>query len=165
MTKWTNTEAWLARVAEHRNAEESAVAERIVAWADERGLKHRGQGNDHDTKGITYTPIIPSIDWDPVPFHVTSRTGRVGLEGSSVGGKGRRPYGNESSFQRLLTPVKSVPRRLAGQGHVPGHRTRRVGRRCHVRGVLRRDGRDRATGTPREHLTASTAQVARSFRR
>ena len=44
-----------------------------------------------------------------MPFTVTSKTGRVGLEGSSIGGKGRRPYGSESSFERLLGRLKAVP--------------------------------------------------------
>ena len=84
------------------------MARRIVEWSTERRLKHRGQGNMAHNKGIAYMPVIPAIDWF-VPFAAHSKTGRVGLEGSSIGGKGLKPYGNEGSFGRLLKKLKAVP--------------------------------------------------------
>jgi hypothetical protein len=67
MNDWANTDDWLGRVDAHRGPDEAEVARRIVAWSTERQLKHRGQGNEAHNKGIAYMPIIPAIDWDPVP--------------------------------------------------------------------------------------------------
>ena len=80
-----------------------------MAWADARGLKHRGQGNWADAKGVTYMPIIPKIDWDPVALNASVTLGRVGIEGSSIAGKGRRPYGSPAAFERLLERPRSIP--------------------------------------------------------
>ena len=109
MTGWTNIEDWLVAVERERGPEELAVARLVVAWCEDRELKHRGQGNDQDNKGVIYTPVIPGVDWDPVPFHVTSKTGSVGLEGKNVGGQGRHPYGNPDSFARLIAKLHAIP--------------------------------------------------------
>lgn len=54
-------------------------------------------------------PVIPLIEWDPVPFNVSATLGRVAIEGSSIGGKGRRPYGSPAAFEQLLQRPKQIP--------------------------------------------------------
>lgn len=108
VSEWTNARDWLELVREERDEGEFRVAQRIIAWADDRQLKHRGQGKRSDTKGVIYIPVIPSIDWDPVPFNVKSKTGQVALEGSSLKARGRRPFGEPARFERLLAQLKAI---------------------------------------------------------
>jgi hypothetical protein len=108
VSEWTNAHDWLELVREHRSPSEIGVAKHIIAWADDRQLKHRGQGKRSDTKGVIYMPVIPSIDWDPVPFNVKSKTGHVALEGSSLKAQGRRPFGDPGRFERLLDQLRAI---------------------------------------------------------
>ena len=119
MKEWTNVDDWLEQLEAQRGADEAAVASRIAEWSTDHNLKHRGDGNPQHSQGIVYTPVIPAIDWDPAPFAVSSKLGRVALSGANIGAQGRRPYGNESSFSRLLERLKAIPGVAPHKGTYP----------------------------------------------
>ena len=108
VSEWQGVDGWLELLRRYRSEDEVLVATQVIAWADERQLKHRGQGKDADTKGVIYMPVIPGIDWDPVPFHVKSKLGRVGLEGGSIGSPSHRPYGAPGSLERLVARLRTI---------------------------------------------------------
>lgn len=109
MNEWKDEQDWLEHARQMQPPDEFRVSQGLVAWADDRGLKHRGQGNWADSKGVSYMPVIPKIDWDPVALNATAATGRVVIEGSSIAGQGRRPYGTPGAFERLLERARSIP--------------------------------------------------------
>ena len=109
MTRSEQPEAvaeWLDEIRRENGDGEAALAERIVTWSREHGMRDNFT-NRHPNAGVSYWPVLLGVEWEPAPFGLSSVGTDVHLSGETL--FKHKPFNMDVNRTKLVNRVIAIP--------------------------------------------------------
>jgi hypothetical protein len=97
--------AFLEEIRRHGSDAEVDIAERVFEWAEEHALADHWNQNP-SAHGNEYTPAIKGVEWEPVPFGMSTRAARVWITGENL--VRHHPFRMEHRWGEILERLGAI---------------------------------------------------------